>query len=104
MQGVELGPGPVRSAAAGQRRGCCGGVCTFILSHWSKAALLAVIISLIVLVSVRVRAAPHDPAGICVQSISLSHHRLRVLCIVDVYAVYMLHIYLFDHCMMMSNV
>ena len=82
-QDVELGPGPVCTAAAQRRRGCCGGVCSFILSHWSKAALLAIIVSLIVLVSVRVSAA-RPP---CLRGLSLawsprlpSLQRLAALC------------------------
>ncbi len=55
MQDLELGqPEPAKDAT--RRRGCCGGACTFILAHWSKAVVLALVITVIVLFSVRVRA------------------------------------------------
>lgn len=41
-------------AATARRRGCCGGLCSFVLAHWSKAAVLALVITVIVLFSVRV--------------------------------------------------
>ena len=51
-QDVELGQR--LPAATVRRRGCCGGVCSFVLAHWSKAAVLALVITVIVLFSVRV--------------------------------------------------
>ena len=58
---------------ATERRGCCGGVCAFILAHWSKAALLAIVITVIVLFSIRVGAllllSASDLYGIAICSI-----------------------------------
>lgn len=58
-QDVELGQGPsALPKSAVRRRGCCDccrGVCSFVLAHWSKAVVLAIVITVIVLFSVRVR-------------------------------------------------
>ena len=54
-QDVELAGGlPGAAKGAARRRGCCGGVCGFVLAHWSKAVVLAIVITVIVLFSVRV--------------------------------------------------